>query len=348
MKRTDIMVVVGILMLMMVVAGCSTTGPTAKSGAKAVQKSAVGDSLRCVYKVGKTETVSRTSSVEHKAWIEMPDKDPSITGNNTVSRQIIARRKVESVAGDGSAIMKVTFESVKIRVKIDTKKTKGDYLYISNSESTKSYWAGEPKLAGVSYKIKIAPDTTVLEVIGLDELRKKLKLKPDSDRKVAPLVSEKGIKKFNQCEFVRFGPESVAVGDKYDGDVVLPDSTIKAQAINMKYQVVQPQAKNTITIAVSGEPLFVLPEGIAEPEPPTNPGIAMIKSMSDMNKLDISGTGVFDSKAGKVLKSDKVIDCTLILDGNKIFGGGKKGKKKADGGKMFTISILKDKYEVTE
>ena len=80
MRRTDVIVLICVLMLMMVASGC-------------------GNTLRCVYKEGDTETVSRESSLARKIWVEMPGKEPSTTGTNLALRKIVVQREVESVTG---------------------------------------------------------------------------------------------------------------------------------------------------------------------------------------------------------------------------------------------------------
>jgi len=139
--------------------------------------------LRCRYTVGSVERARFANSSQNKVWVEMPDKEPSEPQSNETQREIVLRSEVEKVQEDGSAIIKVTIEQAKVSETVITKETKQTAkdaektlkdtkrtnTYSSDAEGTKSTWRNQPKLAGASYKIEIAPDTTVKEIMGLEE-----------------------------------------------------------------------------------------------------------------------------------------------------------------------------------
>ena len=352
------------MVTMMVFLGCRGGSPVKESAgpeSEVAPPAAVkATELRCRYNTGLAERVRLTSRTMNKVWVEMPGKESTNPSMNETESEIVLRSEVESVQQDGSAVIKVTIETVKLNLKSDVNDKAKTDKYSSSDKETTSTWSGAPKLAGASYKIKIAPDTTVLEVMGLDELRKTLKIKSD-DRGIVPrLISESNIKKYHQHPFIQYSPAKVpeekgadfALPKKYEKNVILPDAMIKAKAVKKIYQPAQVQQQGDsqiVTISINGEPLYVLPEGVAQPIEPNNFGQTLIKKMSEMQELKITGQGVFDLTAGKTLSDKNDIDCTLILLEEDIgMGDPNKKKGKGSGGVMFTKVERRSSYEVLD
>lgn len=309
--------------------------------------------MRCIYKPGDVDKIRFISGFDYKTWVEMPKKDKSNLNGRVSQREIVVSREVQSVEPDGSAIMKVTIESVKLSVtsKVEKKETKRSY--ISTGTENKTDFPGEPALAGTVYTIRIQPDTTVESIVELDNVLGKLGVTAESATVVSELLSPASIKQLHQCDFVAFGPASVSDEMTYNKNVPIkgqmPDNIIKAQALNKTYTV-QPIAEGTgqVVVAIGGEPLYVSPEGFEKLQEPSDMGMSMIKNSSVMDELTITGQGVFDLTTCKVVKTEDNINCKLILDGNDLgFGGqSKKNAKKGSQGFMYTTLKLFRSYEV--
>jgi len=160
-------------------------------------------SMSCKYQQGDIQKIRYAGSTENRIWVEKADGQRQQTGQNMSRNEMIVSRQVESVASDGSAIMKVTFEQVEIAFESNVGKKSKQGAYKSTAESTTSSNPGEPALAGTSYKIRIAPDTTVLEIIGLDQLRKDLGISGNDELRVARLLSEENIRLCHECDFAK-------------------------------------------------------------------------------------------------------------------------------------------------
>ncbi len=298
--------------------------------------------LRCAYQIGDTQTITFSTVTEYQTWVKMPDKDPTDPDKRQTIKDLTLDRTVESVDGDGNAIMNVTFKSVKLVIDTNVRNDPKHKEYSNDGDKFLSDWPKEPKLVGKSYKIKIAPDTSVLEVIGLNELtqalRQEIKLKDGDEFSgvVSSLIDENEIKSVHEREFMKFAPAKIAMGKPYVKVIPIPDSMIKAQAIR---KIFTPTASGDMIEVVSTiEPLYQLPEGMEEPEEPNNFGQALIKDKSDMQELEIVNTGKLDAVTRKQLSETIKLNCVLILDGDKLGFGNQnaKDKPKGAGGEMFT------------
>ncbi|MCK5270025.1 MAG: hypothetical protein KAJ46_04540, partial [Sedimentisphaerales bacterium] len=216
------------------VAGAALICFVSQSTAQAVNKKTTATSLRCKYKVGEEHTVRFTSNKLNKVWVEMPKKKPTLTGKNETQHEIVLRTKVESADEDGSAILNVTIEQIKFTMTSDVRKKKSKNEYYSDAKKTTSTpsWPNEPKLYGASYKIRIAADTTVKEVIGIDKLYKKIGVDKDAKRIVVGLINEEKVKRYHERDFLRYSPGRVAppkgkafaLPTTYEGKLPIPDA----------------------------------------------------------------------------------------------------------------------------
>ncbi len=355
-KKT-VLFLAGVALICFVSQSVSMADNKEKSDSKKVKT--VPTSLRCRYKVGEEHKARFISNKLNKVWVEMPGKKPTLTGKNESQHEIVLRTKVESVDKDGSAILNVTIEQVRLTMTSDVrkKKSKNEYYSDAKKNTSTSSWPNEPKLYGASYKIRIAPDSTVKEVIGMDKLYKKIGVDKDDKRIVTGLINEQTVKKYHERDFLRYCParvapskgETFALPTEYEKKLPIPDAMIKAKAIKKKFKVNEIQKKgktNLVKVRSSAEPLYVLPEGIEEPPPLNDFGKTMIKRMSDMNELKITDEALFDLSAGLVRSEKSNIECTLIILEENIGMGQSKNKKKSTGGAMFTVVKIDNTYEL--
>jgi len=338
--------------------GCTTTPAPKTPAPKDKGPKVVPTDLRCRYKAGQVERFRYTSTKMNKVWVEMPNKEPSQTGMNEFKTELVLRTEVLKVDGDGSALMNVTIEQVRLNTMSDVnkKKRKSEYYSDEKKNTTSANWAGEPKLAGASYKIKIHPDTSVQQIIGREELMKQLQIKEEDNKVVNVLITEQALKQYHERDFVRFSPAEVtgtsknksALPQQYEKDVPIPDDMIKAKALKKKYTVgavESKEAQKMVTINGTGEPLHVLPEGMEEPSSPQDMGKNLIKQMSNIHELKINDVGLFDLTAGKVVSEKENLKCTLIIL-DKDIAPAKNQKKNDSGGAMFTEITINSDYEV--
>ncbi len=308
------------------------------------QPAAPSDLLLCKYKAGDSDKVRVFRERFYRTWVEMPGEEPSVPGSRRSNMEVTLQRDVEKVNADGSALMKVTVLEVKRHLDIDTTNKKSKFKYISNSEENESTWDGQPPISGASYKIVVAPDTTVKEIIGIDELKSEYKL-TDKTRIVSSLFEDDLIGKIHERAFIR----DIAAGEATDTGVaaLLPneEATIKARAIRNTYVRGETQG-DVVTVSFTGEAAFAVPEGFPDAAKPSDMMQVTIVTNSDMDELAVAGEGRFDQAAGKVLSETSSVKCTLILDGSKLFAKPDQEPNPKAGGEMFTVTELRETFEV--
>lgn len=325
----------GLMVLLASMIGCQKAQVETPAPATALDEVQVA--LECQYEVGQSERVVVTHEKKYESWVEMPGKDSAVRNSRTNGREVTMLREVKSVEADGSALIEVTLESVEVHLEIDTQKSKSKHHYTSNKTGTDSSWDNEPEVAGTSYQIRVAPDTTVLEVIGLDAARSNLKIKEGDKGIVANLLTEKGVKRLHERSFVQDYPGPDAV-------MAIPDAMIKAQAIQKTY-VYKNNGKTIVALSI-GEALHTLPEGVTAPPKASDMGQTMILSMSEMDELVVSGRGVFDLKRSAVVSEENSIKSVLIFDEASLSAKFNKPESKGTGGLMFTVTEITSSYKV--
>ena len=299
--------------------------------------------IKCNYKVGDVEKVRWQREHLYKNWVEMKPEEKSQESKRNTTESVTMTRKVVAVEADGSALIDVTIEQAEMALQTDVQKRQISRKYLSTDEKTVSDWPGNQQLAGSTYQIKVAPDTTVIETIGLEELRDKLGLSED-DRSIAgKMLDEEYIKNLHEREFVKYGPKPAGQSQK---DLPIPDVMIKAKAIKKTFKAA-PATNGLVAVTSTGDALYALPEGMEETPQPNDFGQSLIKDKSDMNELSSFGTGVIDLAEGKVQSEDKIVACSLILAESKVFAGANK-KKDGPEGMMFTEIRLTEKFERLE
>jgi hypothetical protein len=321
-------VVLGGVLAIIFLSGCSTAPP---------------------YQVGDVERIRFTYEENHWQWVEMPNEPPTKKDGRVIKKEFVMRREVESVNDqDHSAVMKVTLEKVDIGVRTVIPEKERFSYYRSSAEKTESNFPNSPKLVGASYKIRIAGDTAVLEIIGLDELRKQLEIKEDDNSLAAGVLLPQTVRQIHERQFRQSG---VKAGKTLSKLAVIPHMMIKAQAIDNTYVADQGRKDGDfrwVTVTSTGQAVHTLPAGWDEPPGPTDPSRLMIKSMFDMQKLEVTSEGVFDANSGRVKNEKKHVFCSLVLLGEKIASQNppplqKKGKA---AGEMFVEVTVDQTFEV--
>ena len=304
--------------------------------------------LRCKYTVGKVERVRYYREFIYRSWVEMPGKGPTKSGMRKTVEELIVRREVESVEPDGSAVIKVTFE--KAMMAIETTKSPNMFRYESDINNPGASKPLEPKLAGVSYRIRIAPDTSLLEITGLEEQLKKMKLGKATTGVVSNWLSENSIRRLHERDFVKRCPDKAAYNQTYMSLVSIPDGMIKARAIRNIYTIgagaVKHDTHQWVTVTNKGEAAYKVPDDFPLPPKPPHMGAVMIVSTSEMEELKVEGTGTFDLTAAAVRGDHTSVKCTLVISGDALFGQTSQPGQEGKGGEMFTTIEFTETYEL--
>ena len=317
------------------------------AAAKPVVEKAPAVALKCKYETGSVETVCFTDTDLYENWVEMGKQEGKSSENmRQFTQEVVLRREVEKVE-NGDAVVKVTVESVDIKEarKFQDKDIKNHYS--STKEGTKSSWRDMPKLAGASYKIKVGCDSSVKEIMGLAELHKSLGIEADDRGFVARIVGEEFIRKCQEVPSLQAG---IMEGQPNMYNSPVTNVMIKAQAIKntiLASDAQERDGKQIISAVILGEPVHVLPEGVAAPSEPRDFGRTLIKKSSDMQEFISGGVVMFDVEAGKVISANSNTKALLVLLEENMFGGGEKDAKRPPSGNMMFTSIeMVSKFEM--
>lgn len=300
------------------------------------------------YQVGDVERIQFSYEESHWQWMEMPDMPPKEKDGRLTKKDIVIRREIESIDDkDQSIRMKVTLETVDISMKTVLKEKERLSYYRSSEEKTESSFSNALKLAGASYIIRIAPDTTVLEIIDLDELKEKLKIQDEKFSPAQWVLTPEFIRQLHERECLQSG---VKPGKTLEKLTVVPHELIKAKAIHTTYTADRGRKEadaRWVTVTSTGQPVHSLPEGWDEPPDPTD-GRIFIKNMYDMQKLDVTGKGVLDANSGRVKSEQKHIFCSLVYLGSKFAAQNPQYRQKdgKDAGELFAKITVDQTVEV--
>ncbi len=285
------------------------------------------------YKQG-FDHVKYSQTVGYKNWVEMPGKEASHVSMRETKEEIQMLRTIDSVEADGTALMSVTLLEVKLSLNIDVQDKKKQMSYNSSEGGTKSDWPGQPKLAGVSYQIRVAPDSSIVEFVNLDKVRKELGLEDSSSGAVANILSDDSLRRYHERKFMINAPKKIAVGESKVINAPLPDAMIKAKAIKETYSVKGVPVEGgeqLVSVIMEGSDLQTLPEGMAEPEGIKEFGRSLIKDKSDMDSLSVTSIGTFDVGKGMATMEFNALSCKLVLLEENVFG--EQAKQKKGGGR---------------
>jgi len=303
--------------------------------------------LRCTYKTGDVQRVRYTVHDTYWSWVEMPDEPATAKDGQDLNRQVSFRQEVESVQPDGSAVLRVTLDEVHVQVRKLLHEKETLLSYLSTAQKTESTSPGEPKLAGVTYRLRVAPDSTVLEVLDLDQVRRQVGETAEQRGVMSLVLAEKALRQMHEHGFLQ---SAVSPGGKAVRNEPLPHFMIKAQAIRQEYtagSVQQSGAHKLVTVQGRGEPLHQLPKGWPSPPEPPDPGRTFLKNVSDMEQLSVTGTAAFDPAAGRVARDERKLSCRLVVLGEKVFKDRKLDQTKAkDEGILPTEVAVEETYEL--
>lgn len=282
--------------------------------------------------------VERIQYVRHQTydnWVEYPGEDPTLpSGLDSTTKQVLVR-KVTSIDQDGVATMEVTFEEVTFNstVRVQEKVTKTSYS--STGEQTESTNEGEPALSGESYTIKLAPDSRVLAVMGLEELRAKLGLGKSGSIAGSLLTAER-VKDVHERHFMLSGIKTAETSEML---FVVPDVMIRAEAVKKKFAASAGQmqdGKHVVEVKGVGEPMYQRPEGFPEPPKPGDPFRTMIRSISDMQEFKADTDALFTLDDTRCQRDATSTSAKLILLEADIFQAPEGSDHKSRDGMMIT------------
>lgn len=316
----------GILGLFLI-GGCSTVNP---------------------YQVGDVERIRFTYQEDHWQWLEMPNLSPRGKDGRVTKKEIVIRQEVESIdEKDKSIRMKVTLEKVDISKRTVLKESETLKYYRSDEGKSESSFPNAPKLVGASYTVRIAPDTTVLEVIGLDDLKKKLKIRDEKFSPVQWVLTPEFLRQLHERECMQSG---VKPGKTVTKLTPVPHVMIKAQAIDTTYTADRGRKENDarwVTVTSAGKAVHSLPQGWDEPPDPPD-GRILIKDAYNMQELEVTGKGVWDASSGRVQTEQKNIVCLLVYLGSKMEAQKPKHlqRKGKDAGELLVEITVNQNVEV--
>ncbi|MBN1436724.1 MAG: hypothetical protein JW936_06595 [Sedimentisphaerales bacterium] len=299
--------------------------------------------ITCVYQPGTSETVRYSTTDSYRNWVEMGNSsEPSQMSSRVISQSVTMQRNVLSVAEDGSALIEITITEAQVTLDKTLQGEDSTRTYHSTTEETTSTWSDVPAIAGVSYQIRQAPDSTVLEITGLDEARAALGIGAEGGV-VSEILSDEFVRACHQHDFILSGVE---VDSPAEMMIPVTNVMIKAQAIEESFTAVGID-NNMIAVMISGEPIHVLPEGIAEPPQPRDWGRSLIKDRSDMSEFALAGIGQFNSESNTVITDTSTTSAMLVLLEENVFPNAAP-EGQSSGNVMFTAIDLTDSYEVVD
>lgn len=311
---------------------------------------ASGDWLRVKFEVG-AKTRARAQRLQfYKTWVEMPRKDDTQTHSRETKDDVLFETTVEKINDDGTAIVRVEIIEAKVTLHIDFPQKDTKRHYVSTAEKTDTNWIEEPAVAGSVYRLRVAPDTTVEEILGLKGLRRSLGMADDGDTAVAVrrLLDEDQIRERHERQFVQFGAGPGREKNRTTQVFPVTETMVKAKAIKKTFTTEPGGEGGIVTVRSTGEAIYSLPRGFEEPPEPSQFGQAMIKDKSDMQDFSVEGTGRFDSATGQVTSEELSLKATLVLLGENVFQTPERETPKGDQGAMYTEITRTRSYTVVE
>ena len=306
------------------------------------------DGLRLQFEPGAQVKARYASSEFYKTWVEIEGKQDTHAHSRETKDDVLFNVTVDKINGDGTAILRVDILEAQVTLSLDFPQKKTDQYYTSTAEKTDSNWDGEPALAGAVYHIRMAPDTTVEEIIDLKDLRRSLGFQDGASGAVSRLISKEAITRRHEREFVQFGAGPGRKNNQTSELFAVNETMLKAQAVKRTFTTNPIDADGIVTITSTGEAIHTLPQGFEEPPQPNLFGQALIKDKSDMQELAVPGIGRFDTTSGRVLSEDNRLEVLLVLLGENIFESAKPKNTNVDPGVMFREVKRQRHFELVE
>ncbi len=316
--------------------GCSSNG---SSGLSLPMLSGGSDKVANQYAQGMSDRIKYSFEQKYESWVEMPGKDPQQYNSRLNIRTMVLKRDVQSVESDGSAWINVTVESVEVTEDVNTTKTKNKSHYINNESEFKSDWKGQPQFVNKSYHIKVAPDSTVLEVAGLDKMGLNLK----SPGEVGRLFTEGKIKKrHNRLVLSHYSPGEEKLIEN-------PTPMIKANGIYVTSQK-EKGAMGNVTLHLKGTPAYNVPKEFPPSPQPTNMFQSLIINAGSMNEMVYEGRATFNTESNKISDETLQIKSTILITEDGLTGqfGSSASKGEGSGGVMYAVAEIKTTFELLD
>ena len=292
------------------------------------------------YEPGQIEVVVFTQQETLSNWVEAPQE--TVTGRSYREKnvRVVLQREMEGIALDGTIVMKVTIEEVEIVDEREAGETKNWYRYVSNATVTESSVDGEPQLAGVSYRVAMDANTTVKQIVGLDQVWKELGVEQESAGGFGLVLDEDFIRTCHERGFVQAG-----VGE---GQTVKRLAPVRNELVAAKVKawekvyrlekMMSMSQKEYLKASMQGDPVTVLPAGWAEPKTIDLPWV----QLGEIKEAEITGESLFDQESRRVLLDEEWMRFRLELSEEKI------GAQQDTGQKMNTTVNVNNKFEVKQ
>ncbi|KPK76608.1 MAG: hypothetical protein AMJ79_06110 [Phycisphaerae bacterium SM23_30] len=297
------------------------------------------------YQPGQVEKVRFVRQDLYNSWVETPGQPQAMPSSREFTEEVVLSREVESVNSDGSMIMKVTFEQVNVTDKRKLENQENLITYRSTREKTESSEANEPALAGASYRIVLGPDTTVRGIMDLEQLRKELGIQEGASVIVARLLQENRLKITHEREFLQSG---VQTGGQATKLFPVRSEWNKAQALEKTFRAQNtqtPLGHPGLAVTMTGQAVYILPEGWPDPPRPEDPIRPILIEKSDMQPPEITGESLLDLTTGQVLRDNTKTKLTLIITSEKIAQEAGVEKKETVDQQMFMQIELTHQFE---
>ncbi|MCP4708517.1 MAG: hypothetical protein GY869_07835 [Planctomycetes bacterium] len=290
------------------------------------------------YQPEQIEIVEITQQEILSNWVEAPQQ--AVTGRSFREKnvRVVLRREVEGIALDGTIVMKVTIEEVEIVDEREAGDNKNWYRYVSNTTGTESSVDGEPQLSGTVYRVAMDTNTTIKQIVGLDQVWNRLGVEKDAAGGYRLLLDEDFIRTCHERGFVQAGArEGQTIKRLAPVRNELVATKVKAweKAYRLDKLMAAPQ-EEFFKVSMRGDPVTVLPTGWAEPKTVALPWM----QMSELKEALITGESIFDQKNMRVLQDTESMKFQLELSEEKI------GAEQNTGQKMITTVNVNQKFMI--
>ena len=292
------------------------------------------------YEPGQVEVVVFTQQESLSNWVEAPQE--AVTGRSFREKnvQVVLRREVEGIALDGTIVMKVTIEEVEIVDERQAGDARNWYRYVSNETGTESSVEGEPPLAGIAYRVAMAANTTIKQIVGLDQVWIKLGVEKEAAGGFGLILDEDFIRTCHERGFLQAGVQK--------GQTVKRLAPVRNELVAAKVKawekvyrlgkLMSVSQKEYLKASMQGDPATVLPAGWAEPRTIDLPWV----QKGEIKEAIITGESLFDQESQQVLRDEERMRFRLELSEEKMGAGQNTGQK------MITTVDVNHKFEVRQ
>lgn len=292
------------------------------------------------YEPGQIEVVAFTQQETISNWVEAPQEAVAGRSFQEQNVRVVLQREVEGVALDGTIILKVTIEEVEIVDERQAGDSKNWYRYVSNATVTESSVEGEPPLAGIDYRVAMAANTTVKQIVGLDQVWNRLGVEKEAAGGYGLILDEDFIRTCHERGFVQAGVR--------EGQTVKRLAPVRNELVAAKVKAWEKVYRLNKIMAVSqesylkanmqGDPVTILPAGWTEPKTIDLPWV----QKGDIKEAMITGESLFDKENRRVLLDEESMRFQLELSAENMGAGQNTGQK------MMTTVNMNNKFELKQ